>query len=66
MANLLNDEQMEQLGAMLETDVANPAPAEEAPEMEEAAKSDPVAVDNETMAGMSEGNGEAEDRKSVV
>lgn len=62
MPNMLNEEQMAQLGALLEQeDAANPAPIEEEPEMEEAETPDEVDTVNENAAEIGEGDGEAAD-----
>lgn len=65
MAGLLNEGQMQELQAMLDQDAANPAPPEEAPEMEEAQSPDEVDTVNETVEDMSEGDGQTEDPAAV-
>ena len=61
MENMLNEQQMAELQAILDADAANPPAMEENPEMEEAAGGDEVDAINDTVEGMSEGDGQAAD-----
>ena len=66
MPNMLTEEQMARLGELMEeADAANPTPPEEEPEMEEALENDEVDTLNENAAGISEGDGEAQDTPAV-
>lgn len=58
--NMLDENAMAQLSAMLEQDAANPAPPEEEPELEENENPDEVDTVNETISGLSEGETEQE------
>ena len=63
---MLNEDQMNQLAAMMdEADAANPAPMEEEPPMEENAEPDEVDTVNDNTAEMSEGDAAAEDTEPV-
>ena len=66
MPNMLTEEQMEQLGRMMEeADAANPTPTDEEPEMEEGLETDEVDTVNENTEDISEGDGEAEDEEPI-
>lgn len=60
-STMLNEQQLQELQAMLDADTANPPAMEQPPEMEEAASPDEVDIINDTTAGMSEGESQAED-----
>ena len=61
MENMLNEQQTAELQSILDADAANPPAMEETPEMEEAAGGDEVDVINDSVEGMSEGDGQAAD-----
>ena len=61
---ILSEDEMNQLGAMLTEDAANPAPPDDDMDYEEAEEIDEVDTLNENVEDLSEGDGEAEDEEA--